>query len=98
MFAESLYARVDQAMVSEINEAVDNPLVTFLSILPCSLSEEAKLELRQKWLMQHYVTQVDEVVEKIKRCSRCRSPTSGVHRTLNRSPFERVQGRDDGAN
>ena len=67
--AESVYARVDQTMVSDIDEAVDTALATFLSTLPCSLSEEARLELRQKWLMQHYVTQVAEVVERCRKAS-----------------------------
>ena len=34
--AESVYARVDQTMVSDVDEAVDTALATFLSTLPCS--------------------------------------------------------------
>ena len=50
--AEQVYARVEQAMVSEINQAVDTDLQSFLSTMP-SLSEDAQQELVQGWLVQH---------------------------------------------
>ena len=69
VFAEQVYARVEQAMVSEINQAVDTDLQSFLSTMPRSLSEDAQRELRQGWLAQHYVKHVAAVVE---RCTKAR--------------------------
>lgn len=69
VFAEQVYARVEQAMVSEINQLVDTDLESFLSTMPRSLSEDAQRELRQGWLAQHYVKHVAAVVE---RCTRAK--------------------------
>ena len=41
VLAEQVYARVEQAMVFEINEAADTDLQTFLSTMPGSLSEDS---------------------------------------------------------
>ena len=62
--AKQVYAKVEQAMVSEINQAVEKDLQTFLSTMPRSLSEDAQGELRQGWLVQHYVKHVAAVVER----------------------------------
>ena len=67
--AEQVYARVEQAMVSEINQAVDTDLQSFLSTMPRSLSEDAQRELRQGWLVQHYWKHVAAVVERCTKAS-----------------------------
>ena len=67
-FAEQVYARVEQAMVFEINQAVDTDLQSFLSTMP-SLSEDAQQELVQGWLVQHYWKHVVAVVERCTKAS-----------------------------
>ena len=67
--AEQVYARVEQAMVSEINQAVDMDLQSFLSTMPRSLSEDAQQQLRQGWLVQHYWKHVAAVVERCTKAS-----------------------------
>ena len=64
VFAEEVFARVEQDMLTEINEAVDTDFQTLLSTMPRSLSEDAQQELRQRWLVQHYVKHVAAVVER----------------------------------
>ena len=69
VLAEQVHAKVEQAMVCEINEAVDTDLQTFLSTMPRSLSEDLQRELRQGWLVQHYVKHVAAVVERCTKAS-----------------------------
>ena len=64
VFAEQVYARVEQAMVSEINQVVDTELQTFLSNLPQVFSGDLTRELQQGWLKDNYVKHVSEVVER----------------------------------
>ena len=59
--AEQVYARVEQA--------VDTDLQSFLSTMPRSLSEDAQRELRQGWLVQHYLKHVVAVVERCAKAS-----------------------------
>ena len=66
--AEQVYARVEQAMVPEIHQAVDTDLQSFLSTMP-SLSEDAQQELVQGWLVQHYWKHVAAVVERCTKAS-----------------------------
>ena len=69
LFAKQVYAKVEQEMVSEINEAVDTDFQTFLSTLPGALTENVQQALRQGWLVKHYVKLVAAVVE---RCTKAK--------------------------
>ena len=64
VLAEHMYARVDQDMVPEIDQAVNANFETFLLNLPQTLSEEVQRELRESWLQEHYVKYVESVVER----------------------------------
>ena len=54
-YAEEVHAMVEQAMVSQINQAVDTDLQTYLSTMPL-VSDEAREELRQGWLTMPLVS------------------------------------------
>ena len=64
VFAERIYAQVEEDMVSEIVAVVDTELQTFLLTMPRSLPDALQRELRNGWLQQHYVKCVATVVER----------------------------------